>query len=84
MRPLSGFLRISEERSRQDRTGIPVLLLYGGKDLTVPPEKNCLLFIPRFQKAGGQIEVVARPEFGHHPHGLDAGKTQKIADFFSR
>lgn len=65
------------------RAGIPVLLLYGGKDLSVPPEKNCLLFIPRFQAAGGKIDVVARPEFGHHPHGLEAGKTQKIVDFFS-
>ena len=62
--------------------GIPVLLLYGGQDQTVNPKLNCELFIERFKAAGGQIDVECRGGFGHHPHGLDPDKTQKVTDFF--
>ena len=64
------------------KTGIPVLLLYGGQDQTVPPAANCELFAQRFKAAGGTIEVVNRPLFGHHPHGLDPNKTAQIVNFF--
>ena len=60
---------------------IPVLLLYGGADGVVPPKRNCELFIPRFQAAGGDIRVVKRSSFGHHPHGLDPGDFS-IINFF--
>ena len=62
---------------------IPVLLLYGGVDPVVPPEKNCLLFVPRFQKAGGDIKVVARSSYAHHPHGVEESENT-IIDFFTR
>ena len=61
---------------------IPVLLLYGGADAVVPPAQNCELFIPRFQAAGGEIQVENRTFFGHHPHGLDPDKTSRIVEFF--
>ncbi|MDD6029499.1 MAG: alpha/beta fold hydrolase [Kiritimatiellae bacterium] len=64
------------------KTGIPVLLLYGGQDQTVPPAANCELFARRFKSAGGKIDVVNRPLFGHHPHGLDPNKTAQIVNFF--
>ena len=50
---------------------IPVLLIYGADDLVVPPADNCELFAERFRKHGGSIQIVKRPSWGHHPHGLD-------------
>lgn len=63
------------------RTGIPVLLLYGGQDQTVPPATSAELFEKRFRAAGGDINVVKRNLFGHHPHGIEESSTQ-IKDFF--
>ena len=63
---------------------IPVLLLYGGEDQTVPAKLNCERFLPRFKAAGGTVDVVRRDLFGHHPHGLDPDKTRPIVDFFAR
>ena len=62
--------------------GVPVYLLYGGQDQTVRPQLNCELFAARFKAAGGQITVVKRDCFGHHPHGLDPDKTGAIVNFF--
>lgn len=64
------------------KAGIPVLLLYGGHDQTVPPAENCELFIERYKSAGGSPIVNHRRLFGHHPHGLDPDKTAQIVDFF--
>ena len=64
------------------KTGIPVLLLYGGQDQTVPPASNCELFAQRFKSAGGRLEVEKRALFGHHPHGMDPDKTARIVNFF--
>jgi len=66
------------------QAGIPVMLLYGGKDDVVPPAKNCELFIPRFKAAGGKIAVENRSEFGHHPHGQGPDKLAFLVDFFAR
>ncbi|HNX36187.1 MAG TPA: SGNH/GDSL hydrolase family protein, partial [Kiritimatiellia bacterium] len=66
------------------KAGIPVLLLYGGQDQTVPPAKNCELFASRFKAAGGKIDVVKRGLFGHHPHGVDPDKTETVTGFFLR
>ena len=65
------------------KAGIPVLLLYGGQDQTVMPELNCEPFAERFKAAGGDIVVVRRVAYGHHPHGEEHGQTYRIADFFS-
>lgn len=62
------------------KAGIPVLLLYGGQDQTVPPETNAELFEKRFREAGGDIKVVKRNLFGHHPHG-DEESSVRIVDF---
>jgi len=64
------------------KAGIPIYLLYGGQDQTVFPEQNCERFITSFKAAGGEITVVKRDYFGHHPHGLDPDKTKPIVDFF--
>jgi len=62
-------------------TGIPVLLLYGGQDQTLDPNLNSRIFISRFKDAGGNIRVILRGGFGHHPHGVDPGDST-IIDFF--
>lgn len=66
------------------KAGIPILLLYGGKDATVPPERNCLVFAPRFEAAGGELTLVRRGTFDHHPHGLEPNETALIINFFNR
>ena len=65
------------------KAGIPILLLYGGKDVVVPPKTSCEPFIERFKAAGGNISVTCRPTYGHHPHGEDKGRTVLIRDFFA-
>ena len=64
------------------KAGIPILLLYGGEDQTVIPERNCEPFAKRFKAAGGRIDVRRRVAYGHHPHGEEHGQTYRIADFF--
>ena len=62
-------------------TKIPVLLLYGGVDAVVPPARNCEPFAERFKAAGGDITVVKRGLYAHHPHGVEVDETT-IRDFF--
>jgi len=63
------------------KTGIPVLLLYGGQDSEVEPATNAELFERRFRDAGGDIRVLCRPAFGHHPHGVEPTEPT-IVNFF--
>ena len=58
-----------------------MLLLYGGADQVVPPASNCELFIPRFKAGGGDIKVVRRGAYAHHPHGVELDDWE-IARFF--
>ena len=67
---------------RLAQAGIPILLLYGGQDATVPPAGNCELFAERFKAAGGRIDIRRRALYGHHPHGEDPDKTSGIVSFF--
>ena len=67
---------------RLAKAGIPILLLYGGQDATVPPASNCELFAERFKAAGGKIDIRHRALYGHHPHGEDPDKTSSIVSFF--
>jgi pimeloyl-ACP methyl ester carboxylesterase len=64
------------------KTHIPVLLLYGGEDQTVPPELNSDVFIRRFKAAGGKMDVRKRDLFGHHPHGEELKNLGVITRFF--
>ncbi|MCQ2390255.1 MAG: alpha/beta fold hydrolase [Kiritimatiellae bacterium] len=61
---------------------IPILLLYGGADQTLMPVNNAELFASRYKKAGGDIQVVNRTLYGHHPHGVDVDENTVI-NFFS-
>ena len=66
------------------KAGIPVLLLYGGQDQTVPPDENARRFADAFKAAGGKIDVRQRGGYGHHPHGVDAGEKGVIVGFFGK
>ena len=61
---------------------IPVLLVYGGADNVLDPKLSSEIFIPRFKAAGGDLKVVYRKAYGHHPHGFEESDTT-IADFFT-
>lgn len=53
------------------QAGIPIVHVYGGADNLVIPRLNSETFIERFKAAGGKIDVISRPPYGHHPHGFD-------------
>lgn len=62
--PVNNFRSIVE-------AGIPLLLIMGLADTVLPPERHGLLLAERWKKAGGEVELITRPSWGHHPHGLD-------------
>ena len=66
------------------KAGIPMMILYGGKDTVVPPASNCERFAPAFEKAGGDLMIEKRGLYGHHPHGVEPNEVQRIVNFFDR
>lgn len=48
----------------------PMLHLLADADEVVPPEENTLLFEKEVLKRHGNIKVVHKPGFKHHPHSL--------------
>lgn len=63
------------------KANIPILLAYGGADDVLNPKLNSEIFIPRFRRAGGDLRVIYRVTYGHHPHGFEIDETT-IPDFF--
>lgn len=53
------------------KAGIPILVIRSGQDQSVLPEDNIDILEKRMLEAGGDIQVIRRDFFGHHPHGLD-------------
>ena len=64
------------------KAGIPVLLVFGGHDQVIRPDKNSRAFAAKFKAAKGVIDVREKAEYGHHPHGLEQNQTSIISDFF--
>ena len=64
------------------KAGIPLLMIVGLDDLSVKAETNGLLLAERWRAAGGEVEVVKRSFWGHHPHGLQ--DPAKIVRFILR
>ncbi|MBE6387033.1 MAG: alpha/beta fold hydrolase [Lentisphaerae bacterium] len=62
--PLNNYLPIAKAR-------IPILALRAGQDKTVFPESNIDAFSSRLIAAGGDIKIINRNLYGHHPHGMD-------------
>lgn len=57
----------------------PILILCGDADETVPPATNTFLFEQKLKAASGNISVLIKPGFKHHPHSLP--NPQPIVDF---
>jgi len=53
------------------RAHVPIIHLAADADEVVPYEENTVLVKARYEKLGGQIQVIVKPGFKHHPHGLD-------------
>lgn len=49
---------------------IPVLLVAGDSDKTVPFDDNGKVFMQRYQKLGGDVKLILKAGCDHHPHGL--------------
>ncbi len=60
----------------------PVLILCADADEAVPPEENTLLFEQRMRELRGNITVIHKPGFKHHPHSLP--NPALIVDFILR
>ena len=63
---------------------VPLLLVYGDNDETVPSQFNSEPFAERFKAAGGKIDVRRENGRGHHPHGFPPERINEIVDFFER
>jgi lysophospholipase L1-like esterase/dienelactone hydrolase len=48
----------------------PILILCADADEAVPPADNTLLFEKRVKELNGDITVIHKPGFKHHPHSL--------------
>lgn len=72
LNPLNNYQPIAKAK-------IPILAIRSGQDQTVLPESNIDLLEKRLLEAGGDIQVVRRDYYGHHPHGLD--DPAPLADF---
>ena len=51
--------------------GIPVILVCGGGDEVVPYSENGALYYERYRAVSDQIELIVKPDCGHHPHSLE-------------
>lgn len=58
---------------------VPVFLVAGGADEIVPFATNGKILAERYKALGGEIEVVLKPDCGHHPHSLE--NPAPIVDF---
>ena len=58
---------------------IPIIMVWGGEDQTVPYEENGALLEEAFEKSA-LLKVIKIPLRGHHPHGL-LGDQKEIIEF---
>ncbi|MEO8413815.1 MAG: GDSL-type esterase/lipase family protein [Ginsengibacter sp.] len=52
------------------RGNYPILILCADADEAVPPEENTVLFEQKIRDSKGQVTVIHKPGFHHHPHSL--------------
>jgi len=50
---------------------IPVVLVYGDKDIIVPYHENGMVLEKYYKENGGALLAIKKEGCGHHPHGLD-------------
>lgn len=51
--------------------GVGLLSVVGQADQVVPVAENTDVLLERFEAIGGSIEVIRKPDIGHHPHSLE-------------
>lgn len=73
--PIYNYRKLAKSR-------VPVLFVAAGMDEAVPFEKNGRVYVENFEKAGGNIEFIFKPEGKHHPHGFD--DPSKVAEFVEK
>ena len=61
---------------------VPILLVYGDSDKTVPHRENSEIVYDRYRAMGGPVERVVKPGADHHPHGLS--DPRPVVEFFDR
>jgi len=61
---------------------IPVIIVAGDSDATVPAVENCIPFSQRFVAAGGTFKMIMKPGCDHHPHSLQ--NTTPITEFIEK
>ena len=59
---------------------VPILLVYGDGDRTVPHLENSEVVYERYRALGGPVDRIVKPGADHHPHGLP--DPRPIVDFF--
>lgn len=52
-------------------TGIPIFLICGDSDLTVPYTENGKILSDYFKANGGNLTEILKPGCDHHPHGIE-------------
>lgn len=53
------------------KAGVALVHVVGDADDVVPVAENTALVEARYRELKGEIEVIHKPNVGHHPHGLD-------------
>ena len=61
---------------------IPLLIICGDADKTVPHDENALIAQSRYQALGGEVQLIVKPGGDHHPHSLP--DPQPIVEFVLR
>jgi pimeloyl-ACP methyl ester carboxylesterase len=61
---------------------LPILLVYGDSDRTVPHRENSEVVYDRYKALGGPVERIVKAGADHHPHGLT--DPRPIDEFFER
>ena len=59
-----------DQKEKLLKTGLPILLVSGDSDKTVPFCENGQLLYDYFKANGGNIELIIKTGGDHHPHGL--------------
>jgi pimeloyl-ACP methyl ester carboxylesterase/lysophospholipase L1-like esterase len=61
------------------KAGIPIIHVVGEADTDVPVRENTDIVEKLYKEMGGTIQVIRKPDLGHHPHSLP--NPELIVDF---
>ncbi len=59
-----------DQKEKLLKSGVPIMLVSGDSDKTVPFCENGQLLYDYFKQNGGNIELIIKEGGDHHPHGL--------------